>query len=82
MLTDTESMETEMLLQALLVYGEKLHVLTSPTDMIPFDMITPDDIRALLKMARVNFDYKIMICRQRWLNGHKPLWNWPMSILR
>lgn len=60
MLTDTESMETEMFLQALLVYGEKLHVLTSPTDMIPLDMITPDDISRVVEMARVNFDYVVI----------------------
>ncbi|WP_341367078.1 AAA family ATPase [Yoonia sp. BS5-3] len=60
MLTDTEAMETEMFLQALLTYGEKLHVLTSPTDMIPLDMITPDDIARIIEMARLNFDYVII----------------------
>lgn len=60
MLTDTEAMEPEMFMQALLTYGEKLHVLTSPTDMIPLDMISPDDIERVIEMARVNFDYVII----------------------
>ena len=60
MLTDTESMEPEMFMQALLTYGEKLHVLTSPTDMIPLDMISPEDIERVIEMARVNFDYVIV----------------------
>lgn len=60
MLTDTESMEPEMFMQALLTYGEKLHVLTSPTDMIPLDMISPEDIERVVEMARVNFDYVII----------------------
>ncbi len=60
MLTDTESMDSEVFMQALLTYGEKLHVLTSPTDMIPLDMITPEDIQRVIEMARVNFDYVII----------------------
>ena len=60
MLTDTEAMETEMFLQALLTFGEKLHVLTSPTDMIPLDMITPEDIARVIEMARLNFDYVLI----------------------
>ena len=60
MLTDTEGMEVEMFMQALLTYGEKLSVLTSPTDMIPLDMISPDDIERIIEMARVNFDYVII----------------------
>ncbi len=60
MLTDTESMDSEAFMQALLTYGEKLHVLTSPTDMIPLDMITPEDIERVVEMARVNFDYVII----------------------
>lgn len=60
MLTDTEAMETEMFQQAMLTFGDKLSVLTSPTDMIPLDMITPEDIGRLVEMARVNFDYVVI----------------------
>ncbi len=60
MLTDTESMDSEAFLQSMLTYEDKLHVLTSPTDMIPLDMITPEDIARLIEVARVNFDYVII----------------------
>lgn len=60
MLTDTESMDSEVFMQALLTYEQKLHVLTAPTDMIPLDMISPADINRLIEMARVNFDYVVI----------------------
>ncbi|PUB16319.1 AAA family ATPase [Yoonia sediminilitoris] len=60
MLTDTEAMDKDAFMQALLTYGDKLHVLTSPMDMIPLDMITPEDIGRVMEMARVNFDYVIV----------------------
>ncbi len=60
MLTDTEAMDSDAFNQALLTYEDKLHVLTSPTDMIPLDMITPEDIERILEMARLNFDYVVV----------------------
>ncbi|WP_108816430.1 AAA family ATPase [Loktanella sp. Alg231-35] len=60
MLTDTESMDVETFTQALLTYGDKLQVLTSPMDMIPLDMITPEDIRRVIELASVNFDYVVI----------------------
>ena len=60
MLTDTESMDSEAFMQAMLTYGDKLHVLTAPMDMIPLDMITPADIGRVIEMASRNFDYVII----------------------
>ena len=60
MLTDTESMDSEAFMQSLLTYDERLHVLTAPTDMIPLDMITPEDIGRVIEIARVNFDYVVI----------------------
>jgi pilus assembly protein CpaE len=60
MLTDTAAMDAESFMQALLTYGDKLHVLTSPTDMIPLDMISSADITRVIEMARVNFDYVVI----------------------
>ncbi len=60
MLTDTESMDVETFTQALLTYGDKLQVLTSPMDMIPLDMITPEDISRVVELASVNFDYVVI----------------------
>lgn len=60
MLTDTSSMDSEAFMQALLSYGDNLHVLTAPTDMIPMDMITPEDVSRVIEMASKNFDYVII----------------------
>ncbi len=59
-LSDTESMDSESFLQALLTYNERLHVFTAPADMLPLDLITPEDIDRVLAMARANFDYVII----------------------
>lgn len=60
LLTDTEAMDSEAFMQALLSYEQKLHVLTSPTDMIPLELLAPADIERLIEMARTNFDYVVI----------------------
>ena len=60
LLTDTEAMDSEAFMQALLGYEDKMQVLTSPTDMIPLDMISPDDIRRVVEMAASHFDFVII----------------------
>jgi pilus assembly protein CpaE len=60
MLTDTEAMDAEAFKGALLTYNDKLYVLTSPTDMIPLDMISPNDIRKVIEMAASHFDFVII----------------------
>jgi pilus assembly protein CpaE len=60
LLGDTESMDSESFMQALLSYEDKLHVLTAPTDMIPLDLVGPEDIARLIEMARTNFDYVVI----------------------
>lgn len=60
MLTDTENMDEESFEQALLVHGDTLHALTSPADVVPLDIITPEDIEAVLTLAQQHFDYVIV----------------------
>lgn len=60
MLSDTDSMDSESFMQAMLSYEQKLSVLTSPTDMIPLDLVTPKDIARVLEVARTNFDYVVI----------------------
>ena len=60
LLGDTESMDSESFMQGLLSYEGKLHVLTAPTDMIPLDLVGPEDIARLIEMARTNFDYVVI----------------------
>jgi len=60
LLTDTEAMDAESFMQALVSYGDKLHVLTAPSDLIPLDLIGPADIARVIAVARANFDYVII----------------------
>lgn len=60
LLSDTESMDSESFMNGLLPYEQKIHVLTSPADMIPLDMITGDDIKRVIDIARANFDYVVI----------------------
>lgn len=60
MLSDTESMDSEVFMQSLLTYNQKLHVLTSPGEMVPLDLVNSTDVERLIEMARVNFDYVII----------------------
>ncbi|KAG1713642.1 Septum site-determining protein MinD [Nymphon striatum] len=60
MLQDTEAMDSESFMHSLLAYEQKLQVLTAPTDLIPMDLVGPEDIERLIEMARTNFDYVII----------------------
>ena len=60
MLSDTESLDEEIFGQALLTYEDKIQVLTAPSDMLPLDLITAEDIGRVLDIARNQFDYVIV----------------------
>lgn len=60
LLGDTEAMDSEAFMHALLPFDQKIHVLTAPTDMIPLDMISPEDISRVIEVARANFDYVVI----------------------
>jgi len=60
LLTDVGSADSDTLLHAMLTFNDKLHVLTAPSDMLPLDIVAPDDIGRLIDMARANFDFVII----------------------
>jgi len=60
MWSDTESMDEEVFKQALVSYEDRLWVLTAPPEMLPLDLITPDDVARVLAQARRHFDYVIV----------------------
>ncbi|MFT6932171.1 MAG: pilus assembly protein CpaE [Paracoccaceae bacterium] len=55
-LSDSKSMDVEAFKQALVTYNDKLSVFTAPADILPLDMIGPDDIKCLLDLASQCFD--------------------------
>ncbi|NNK16356.1 MAG: AAA family ATPase [Sulfitobacter sp.] len=60
MLSDTENMDEEIFGQSLLTYEDRLQVLTAPSDMLPLDLITSEDVNRILDIARNQFDYVIV----------------------
>lgn len=60
MLSETETMDHDVFAQALISCEDKISVLTAPMDMIPLEMITPEDIARIITIARAHFDYVVI----------------------
>lgn len=60
LLTNTETMDNDSFLRSIDQFKEKLSVLTSPAEMLPLDILGPEDMERLLEVARTNFDYVIV----------------------
>jgi pilus assembly protein CpaE len=59
-LSDAALSDSDALLGAMQTTKDGLHVLTSPADMMPLEIVTPEDVGHILDMARANFDYVII----------------------
>lgn len=60
LLSDTSNMDSDSFMQALQSYKEGMQVLTAPSEMLPLDIITSEDVERILEAARTNFDYVII----------------------
>ena len=60
MLSHTSVMDRDAFHQALLTFNERLRVLTAPADILPLDLVGPDDIARIIETARANFDFVII----------------------
>lgn len=60
LLSDTEAMDNESFSQALMTFEDKLQVLTAPSDLLPLDFVTPEDVGRIIEVARRNYDYVIV----------------------
>lgn len=60
LLSQTHSMDSDAFFAALQVYKEKMHVLTAPADMLPLDLLSPEEIGRIIEMAQAHFDYVII----------------------
>ena len=58
--SDIAQADSDALLQTMLTFNDKLHVLTAPSDMLTLDILGPEEIGRLIDMARANFDYVII----------------------
>ena len=59
-LVDAAAMDEQAFRQALQVHEGGIHVFTAPSEMLPLDLIGPDDVRALIALARKCFDVVIV----------------------
>ncbi|MCC5988869.1 MAG: AAA family ATPase [Pararhodobacter sp.] len=60
LLSNTAMMDRDFFFSSLQSYNDKLKVLTAAADMLPLDLITPDDIERIIAMARANFDFVVI----------------------
>ncbi|MEO8241252.1 MAG: AAA family ATPase [bacterium] len=60
LLSDASNSDSDSMLQSMLTFNDKLHVLTAPADMLPLDIISPEDIARIVDMARANFDFVVI----------------------
>lgn len=59
-LADTQSMDEQAFRQSLLTFNEKMQVFTAPTDILPLDLIGPEDVEALIQLAKQCFDVVVI----------------------
>ncbi|WP_375687207.1 CpaE family protein [Pseudooceanicola sp. LIPI14-2-Ac024] len=74
LLSDTEVMDDDAFMQALLPFEDKMHVLTSPGEMLPLDFVSAEDITRIIDMARSHFDFVVV-------DMPKTLVNWTETVL-
>jgi len=60
LLSDTESMDNDSFMQALVTYKDTLYALTAPSEMLPLDIIDSGDVQRLIDIAKSNFDYVVV----------------------
>lgn len=59
-LQDLENCDSDLFLQAMTTFNDRLHVFTAPADMLPLDIVGPNEISRLLDMAQANFDFVVI----------------------
>jgi pilus assembly protein CpaE len=59
-LTDTAGLDADSLVKSMLTFNEKLHVFTAPADMLPLEVVSPEDVGRILDTAQANFDFVIV----------------------
>ncbi|MEJ6391513.1 AAA family ATPase [Gymnodinialimonas ulvae] len=60
MLQDASNMDTDGFKQALIGFEDKLSVFTTPSEIVPLDIIGPDEVSAVLDLAAQCFDIVII----------------------
>lgn len=59
-LSDIENQDDDAFRSTLLTFNDKLSVFTAPADILPLDIVSPEDIERMIDMAQRNFDYVVI----------------------
>lgn len=60
LLSQTSTMDEDAFFAATQKFQDRLQVLTAPFDMLPLDLLSPDEIERVISMARDQFDFVII----------------------
>lgn len=60
LLSDTSNLDADALGQAMLTFNDKMHVLTAPSESLPLDFLSPDDVTKIIDQARRSFDFVVI----------------------
>lgn len=74
LLSQINSIDKDAFSAALQTFQDKLKVLTAPSDMLPLDLLTPEEIERLVSTARDSFDYVI-------IDMPRTIVNWTETVL-
>lgn len=60
LLSNTAVIDRDFFHNTLQTFNEKLRVMTAASDMLPLDLISPEDVERVLNLARANFDFVVI----------------------
>ncbi len=60
LLSDTSAMDAEALDQAMMSFQDKIKVLTAPSESLPLDFLSQDDVSAIIDQARHDYDFVVV----------------------
>lgn len=60
LLSDTSLMDEDAFRQALQTFQDRLKVFTAPSEVLPLDMIGPEDVERVLELAKTSFDIVVV----------------------
>ncbi|MEM6664162.1 MAG: AAA family ATPase, partial [Pseudomonadota bacterium] len=75
LVSEASSLDQTGLTQALSTYQDKLHVLTAPRDALPLDIVSPQDISAIVSLSREAFDYVVIDMPQALMNWSEQVYS-------
>ena len=68
LVSEAANLDQTGLTQALSTFQDRLHVLTAPRDALPLDIVSPNDISAIVALAQDSFDYVVIDLPQALMN--------------